>query len=327
VTEEPLPINDRCFVNRDSLFRQLSYIKKNFLAVHLSDAVDIITSKKRMKQPILSLTFDDGFQNNYDVVFPMLKELRLPATIFPVTGFVDTDYTIWYCTLNKAFAESKKKSIIWMHRKYDLRSMRERTEACMNIKNLLKKMPHTVLVQEVDKITTLLGYRHSIKVSKKSPYRILNSRDMKTMQKSGLIEFGAHTHTHSILSLLKDREKEFEIRTSIDHIKGITGRDCGVFSYPNGEQGDFEEQTQSILAKNGIKRAFSMMRGPNYADTSPLSFRRYGIEGNMNYYKFLANIHHMIWIKRTLSSFGEHLLGRKHSKRPDQPGEDKGPLS
>ncbi len=310
VTEEQLPIHDRCFVFKDSIIRQLLYIKKNFLTVRLSDAVDILRSKRKTKQPILSLTFDDGFQNNYDVVFPILKELRLPATIFPVTGFVDSDRTIWYCTLNKAFSESKKKNLVWMHNTYELRSMRERAEACRNVQAILKKMPHTMLVQEVENITSLLGYRHSVRVNRKSPYRILNSNDMLAMHKSGLIEFGAHTHTHSILRLLPDEEKEYEIKTSIDHIKVITGKPCTLFSYPNGEKDDFEERSQKILTQNGISSAFSMMRGPNYSHTNPLCFHRYGIEGDMSFHKFLANVHHIIWIKRSVSSFGKRILNR-----------------
>lgn len=310
VTESPLPICDGCFVYKDSIIRQLLYIKKNFLTVRLSDAADIIASKRKTRQPILSLTFDDGFQNNFDVVFPILKELRLPATIFPVTGFVDSDRTIWYCMLNKAFSESKKKNLVWMHKTYELRSMKERTQACMKVQALLKKMPHTVLVQEVENITSLLGYRHPVKVSRKSPYRILSSSDISKMHKSGLVEFGAHTHTHSILSLLPDKEKEYEIKTSIDYIKDITGKPCGMFSYPNGEMSDFEEQSKKILTQNGISRAFSMMRGPNYSDTDPLCFHRYGIEGNMSFHKFIANVHHMVWMKRSILRFGKRMLGR-----------------
>jgi len=36
----------------------------------------------------LSITFDDGYLNNFEVAAPILKKLRLPATFFATTGFI-----------------------------------------------------------------------------------------------------------------------------------------------------------------------------------------------------------------------------------------------
>lgn len=44
---------------------------------------------------------DDGYQNNYSVAFPILRELALPATIFIVPGFIDTDET--FCSVSVWF--------------------------------------------------------------------------------------------------------------------------------------------------------------------------------------------------------------------------------
>ncbi|MHB8544294.1 MAG: glycosyltransferase [Leptospirales bacterium] len=36
----------------------------------------------------VSITFDDGYRDNYEEAFPVLSRYRMPAIIFPVTGFV-----------------------------------------------------------------------------------------------------------------------------------------------------------------------------------------------------------------------------------------------
>ena len=34
------------------------------------------------------MTFDDGYSSNYEIAYPILKELEIPATIFVVTDTV-----------------------------------------------------------------------------------------------------------------------------------------------------------------------------------------------------------------------------------------------
>jgi peptidoglycan/xylan/chitin deacetylase (PgdA/CDA1 family) len=310
VREKNLSIDDECFIARDRFVRQMLYVKRHFTVVPLSQALEQAASPETRKLPLLSITFDDGFQNVHDIAFPILLDLGLPATVFLVTGLTDTDETIWYCALNQAFSETGKKSIVWRDRRYDLTNLNDRAHACLALQGMLKKMPHDILVQEVESILSSLGYRFPLKISSDSPFRILNSSDIQKMHKSGLVEFGAHTHTHSILSLLPDRMQEFEIRSSIDCVKGIVGRECTLFSYPNGEEGDFEEKTRELLIRNNILCSVTMMRGPNYPDTDPLCYRRYGIENAMSDYRFMMNVHHMVWVKRSIS--------RMHRRGSDQ---------
>jgi peptidoglycan/xylan/chitin deacetylase (PgdA/CDA1 family) len=44
----------------------------------------------------LAITFDDGYENNYTVAYPILKELDLQATIFITPGLIGNDgYLTW----------------------------------------------------------------------------------------------------------------------------------------------------------------------------------------------------------------------------------------
>lgn len=69
--------------------KQLEYLKrKKFNIVRLSDLIKKIENKEDVNNCIC-LTFDDGYKDNYDIVFPLIKKHFIPITIFLITDFID----------------------------------------------------------------------------------------------------------------------------------------------------------------------------------------------------------------------------------------------
>ena len=42
------------------------------------------------------LTFDDGYQDNHDIAYPLLKRLEVPFVIYVTTGFIDNRLPMWW---------------------------------------------------------------------------------------------------------------------------------------------------------------------------------------------------------------------------------------
>jgi len=42
------------------------------------------------------LTFDDGYQDNYDIAYPILRRLEVPFTVYVTTGFIDNCLPMWW---------------------------------------------------------------------------------------------------------------------------------------------------------------------------------------------------------------------------------------
>lgn len=67
------------------------FFQEHFRVVRLSEQITACRNQISMGGT-LSITFDDGYRDNFDVVAPILRGLGLPATFFVTTGFIGTEY-------------------------------------------------------------------------------------------------------------------------------------------------------------------------------------------------------------------------------------------
>lgn len=68
------------FVSTDEFDKQMKYLHDNG---YTTITFDEIENAKKYKKPVI-ITFDDGYENNYKVAYPILKKYNLKASIFLV---------------------------------------------------------------------------------------------------------------------------------------------------------------------------------------------------------------------------------------------------
>jgi hypothetical protein len=138
-------------------------------------------------------------------------------------------------------------------------------------------LPQPALMVELRQILNQLGHSLGAPLESGSPFRMLDPPELSEMLASGLIELGAHTHTHAILSLIPPADQQREITQSLNRVRELTGGPCTTFAYPNGTADDYDEETIRILERNGVRAAVTTSEGPNDASTPPLALKRYSI--------------------------------------------------
>lgn len=293
IVKEPLMVNDWCFIDEQSFRMQILYLKKHFEIISLSEAVERLRNGE-IKRPNAVITFDDGYQNNFDVAFPILSREKIPATIFLTTGLIGTNDTVWHCRLNLALSKTRKPHIEWDGLKFDLSTLNLKAKASAAIQDNFKELPHPQLMATVRSIILELGDDPDCSIEMGSPYRMLDKKAIDEMATSGLIEFGAHTHRHAILSQLSEEERFNEIRRSVDAIHELTGCPCRSFAYPNGRMQDYDSDSIKHLKGCGIQMAVTTTAGPNNRMTPSMELRRYGVGADLTMAEFQLMVHHFI---------------------------------
>lgn len=76
-----------CFCSVKDFYLQMQFLKENnFSVIPLSVALKYISGGKKVDKNYIVLTFDDGCETFYEVVFPILESFNFPSTIYPVAG-------------------------------------------------------------------------------------------------------------------------------------------------------------------------------------------------------------------------------------------------
>jgi peptidoglycan/xylan/chitin deacetylase (PgdA/CDA1 family) len=238
-----------------------------------------LVSRRSAGEPVprnaVALTFDDGYRDNYELAFPVLRKWQVPATIFLATSFIDQLDVPWNDKIAFALRHTRRPCLDFEHGRrqhsYDLTGTAQKLQARDEILWLLRHIPHGDKQLLIGTITTALG------VTDFAPLResMLTWDHVREMHRSG-IAFGAHTITHAYLTRLKPPEARNEICGSKQRIEAVLDSPVALFAYPAGTEADFNDDIKGEVRKAGFEAAVTTVFGFNDADTDLYALRRGG---------------------------------------------------
>jgi peptidoglycan/xylan/chitin deacetylase (PgdA/CDA1 family) len=201
----------------------------------------------------VAITFDDGYANNLHLAYPLLQKYQLPATIFLSSSYIESG----------EFLPFLKLKLIRL-----CRAAGTEGDALPEY----KPNPIDIFSGALESLWSEMKGR--LTTDQNESLRPLTIGELDRMD-SGLVEFGGHCHTHCILRNETRERRQQEVRISVRKVAEWTGRPARVFSYPNGEAGDFDQLDQDVLREERIEAAVSGIAGSNGQDADPLALKRY----------------------------------------------------
>ncbi len=266
VNDENAPIFSGIPVN--VFFKQAEILNKYFNVLPLEELVER-AAKDDVPPNAVAITFDDGYKDNYTNAFPILKKYNLPATIFLVTGSIDSGTPLWHDRVFNAFRQTKTAAINIDGKEYSLETIPEKLIALNAFqRNLWISNP-----VKRDNLVNDLMNELDVQDNNCSIEHMLSWQEICEMSERG-ITFGAHTVTHPILSQMPLEEAVDEIGTSKKTIEDRIKKKVRLFAYPVGRKTDFDESIKQALRDTGFLGAVTTIWGNNNYHTDPVELKR-----------------------------------------------------
>lgn len=254
---------------------QLEAVKR---AGHVMSLGELIAAMARGRVPrrAITVTFDDGYLDNLQHAKPLLERHGVPATVFVTTGAsARLDESYWdeldrLLLQGTPLPETLRVTIAGREQAWELgvsmasegwnvsRPPRVPAErAYAELCPLMKPLTDAQRTAALEQVRAQLGLLPAIRPS----HTMMTPDQWRDLAAGGLVEIGAHTRTHPMLSQLSAEDQEREIRESKLTLEASLGHRVRTMAYPFGARADYSETTVRLAREAGYEAACSNFPG------------------------------------------------------------------
>lgn len=221
----------QCTTSENNFIEQINFIRKYFNILSLEELLAKTEDGKRYA----SIVFDDGFDSFKNVAFPVLKNYKIPATVFVNQAAIEKQQ-LWVSNIllnadNKNYLEQ-----LWH------KFMSEQ----INFDKFAKNPLNLMLTQANFNADPSFLYDSNLKF----PLKIyLDEQEIIDLDKKG-IQFENHSSDHLVLSLCNLDTQRKQIMDNKFYLENLLAKDSRHFAIPFGKTEHFNQDTTQILQNN-----------------------------------------------------------------------------
>jgi peptidoglycan/xylan/chitin deacetylase (PgdA/CDA1 family) len=222
-----------------ALAEQMRYLVRNFKVMPLEAMLDGLTNGSLPQAHEIVLTFDDGLRNNLTVVYPILRELQLPATMFVCPALVESGEWLWNHEMRCRLQTLALPELAELRMK--LLTPGISFDAIIEWMKTLRLQQRRMAEATIRQATAAFqptGAQHEA-------FDIMNWDELRSLDHD-LITVGSHTLSHPILTTLSAEEMELEIAESRRRLEQQLQRKVDFFCYPNGA---YDKRAYQVVQK------------------------------------------------------------------------------
>src|SRR5229473_2180262 len=176
----------------------LLYLRRHYRILHLEPALEELYTlskverKRYDRRTALVLTFDDGYHDNYTHGFALARELQVPITIFLIPGYIESSEPFWWREGERLVRSAQVDELTMEGHTYQLAQLEER-RALAQIIDTRARHAQSVAERESFLADTRKALGVLSSAGEEEGALPLTWTQVREMEESGLVSFGAHT--------------------------------------------------------------------------------------------------------------------------------------
>ena len=259
----------------------VEYLANHFSVISLHELAESAKVNRRVQDRAVVITFDDGYADNLLYAKPLLEPFRTPATVFVTTGSIDQREEFWWDELERILLQPSilpsrihlqvngqmvEQDLAAAADYTEQEALRDRAWNVMRPDNptvrhklyrdLCSLLRPLTLAARTETMRALRSWS-GVQAAGRQTHRALSSRELRDLEAGQLIEVGAHTVSHSVLSQLPVSEQRAEISGSCARLAEVLGKAPRSFAYPFGTKADYTAETITLVREAGFTAACS----------------------------------------------------------------------
>ncbi|MBN8955411.1 MAG: polysaccharide deacetylase family protein [Rhizobiales bacterium] len=213
-----------------------------------------------LRDRVACLTFDDGYRDNLEWAYPVLRRHRVPFAIFVASDLADRRGHMWWRTLETAVSAHDDVTITigGTQRTFICRSLAEKIVTVQAIHRALGNLPSETAVREaVDTFAARMG----IDPAAQCAAVCMGWEELAMLAADPLVMIGAHTMSHPRLAKLGRADARHEMQEGAARIEAMIGIRPRHLAYPFGDEAAAGPREFALAAELGFKTAVTTRPG------------------------------------------------------------------
>lgn len=269
----------------------------------LSDAIERIKQHK-LQGNCFSITFDDGYLDNFTIGKKILLQKEIPATFFIPINQVNNKEPFWWDYIRFVAKNNQDGFQKWACGMLPEKNIKE-----VSLQNNNSSLFARMVVQILNGMNnpSRISFLQALE-AEYGPYtgkNILMDWDQIRDLASHGFEIGSHTLSHTPLTDLSDERAVFEIKESKNFLEKKIAKCVYGFCYPRGR---YSENLFEYVKRSGYSYAVTTNFGSNYTHKNQYDLYRRNISNYMDFRKFIPGLCHLVELT---GLFDEILLKRR----------------
>ena len=272
--------NDILEVEATFLERLVKHLRRKELDLVSIDEVWRRLVERDFSRPFVAFTFDDGYRDNLECAWPVLKHHGVPFALYVATSFPDRLGELWWVALEQVIAKTDRL-VVEMDgttRFIECGNASGKRRAFEEVYWWLRSMKTDA---ELRNTVRDICARYGVDVKAPSTELCMDWSEIAKMAADPLCTIGAHTVNHVFLSKVPPDAVRTEMMRSVEVIESALGKRPEHFAYPYGDLQSAGPREFKIAAEVGFKTAVTTRPAvitPRHRDT-PMSLPRISVNG------------------------------------------------